>query len=144
VMFTAKIQGRHLSKPPGNCNRFVACHVKNNQSWSGLPGSVRVFTINWLPLGFCGIDPGVRLGWGVRSRILLPSRRATQGNRLPCEGFTLSLLPDVAKAVKTASVVHPNQDDESCDALRRTASGSLPTFGHGGNSAVGVPFFRLP
>ena len=46
-------------------------------------------------------------------------------------------------AVKTASPIRPNQDDESCDALRRSALfciSSLSTFGHGGNPPVGIPF----
>jgi len=64
-----------------------------------------------------------------------------------CEGCTLSLIPGVAKAVKTASAIHPNQDDESCDALRRMVPvciSSLSTFGHHGNSAVVVSFVGLP
>ena len=63
-----------------------------------------------------------------------------------CEECTLSLIADVAKEVKTASRIHPNQDDESSNVLRRTAVSisSLPALGHGGNSAVGAPFFRLP
>jgi hypothetical protein len=69
-----------------------------------------------------------------------------RGNRLMCEGCTLSLIPGVAKAVKTASVIHPNQNHEPCDALRRSALlciSSLSTFSHRGNPAVSIPFFRL-
>ena len=58
-----------------------------------------------------------------RSRFLLPFVRAYEEHRLMCKARTLSLIPNVAKAVKTASPIHPNQDDESCDALRRTAFG---------------------
>jgi hypothetical protein len=67
-------------------------------------------------------------------------------NRLLCEERTLSPIPSVAKAVKTASGIRPNKGDESYDAQRRKAlvcGSSFSTFGHGGNSAVGVPFFRL-
>ena len=63
-----------------------------------------------------------------------------------CETCTLSLISKVAKAVKTAPVIHPNQDDVSCDALRRSALGcilSLSVFIHRRNPAVGVSFFRL-
>jgi hypothetical protein len=62
------------------------------------------------------------------------------------EGCTLSLIPNVAKAVKTASPIHPNQDDESCAAARRSALvciSALSTFRHGGSSVVRVSFFRL-
>ena len=63
-----------------------------------------------------------------------------------CGTCTLSLIPKVAKAVKTAPVIHPNQDDVSCDALRRSALvciSSLSAFSHRRNPAVGVSFFRL-
>jgi hypothetical protein len=64
-----------------------------------------------------------------------------------CKARTRSLIPDVAKTVKTASVNLPSQNRESYDALRRTTLvcvSSLPTCGHGGNSAVNLPFSRLP
>jgi hypothetical protein len=63
-----------------------------------------------------------------------------------CKARTLSLIPEVAKAVKTASAIHPNQDDVSRPALRRSAlvrSSSFSTFVHRGNPAVGVSFFRV-
>jgi hypothetical protein len=63
-----------------------------------------------------------------------------------CEKFTLSLIPNVATAVKTASPTHPNQDRESRGALRRSALvriSLLPPFTHRGNPVVGVFFFGL-
>jgi len=64
-----------------------------------------------------------------------------------CKGRTLSLIPDVARAVQTASVTHPNQNHEPHDELRRSALvciSSLSAFDHGGNAAVGVSFLWLP
>ena len=61
--------------------------------------------------------------------------------------YALSLIPDVAKAVKTAFPFHPNQDDDSRDALLRSAFlgiSSRPAFGHGGNAAVVIPSVQLP
>jgi hypothetical protein len=63
-----------------------------------------------------------------------------------CEVCTLSLIPNVATAVKTASAIHPNQDDEPCPALRRSALARIPslsTFSHSRSSAVSVFFFWL-
>jgi hypothetical protein len=63
-----------------------------------------------------------------------------------CKARTLSLIPNVRKAVKTATPA-PNQDDKSCHAPRQPALdcvSSLSTLGHGGHSAVGVSFPRLP
>jgi hypothetical protein len=63
------------------------------------------------------------------------------------EKFTLSRIANVAKAVKTASVIHPNQSHNAWDALRRTASACtswLATVGHDGNPANDASFFRLP
>jgi hypothetical protein len=63
-----------------------------------------------------------------------------------CKERTRSPIPNVAKAVKTASAIHPNQDTPTCDGLLRSVLVciSLSTFSHRGNPSVGVSFVRLP
>jgi hypothetical protein len=49
--------------------------------------------------------------------------------------------------VKVASAIHPNQDGESCDGLRRLALfwfSSSTTVWHSGDFAVSVLFSQLP
>jgi len=96
-----------------------------------------------LPNGY-----GVYDGVGTSARdFCYHSFVQNEENRLMCEECTLSLGPNVAKAVKTASAIHPNQDGVSCYALHRPAlvcMFSLPTLGHSGSPAVGVLFFWLP
>jgi hypothetical protein len=85
-------------------------------------------------------------GLGTPARDFCYHSSVRTRNRLMCEMCTPSLIRNVAKAAKTASPIHPNLDNESCNTLRRSALvciPSLPTFGDGWNSAVGVSFFRL-
>ncbi len=63
-----------------------------------------------------------------------------------CMGRTLSLMPNVAKAVKTAFAIDSNRDHEWCASLRPSGTAwisSRSIFSHHGNSTVGIPFFRL-
>ena len=86
-------------------------------------------------------------GSGRRLAILATIPTYILGKSIAVRGCTLSLIPNVAKAVKTASVTRPNQNHESCDALGRTAAvciSSLSVFSHSRNPAVGVSFFWLP
>jgi hypothetical protein len=63
-----------------------------------------------------------------------------------CKARTPSLLPNVSKAVKTATPAQSNQGDESCHALRQSALdclSSLSIVSLGPNLAVSVFCFRL-
>ena len=64
-----------------------------------------------------------------------------------CEECTLSLIPNVAKAVKTASVIHPNQDMSHvmrCAERHWSASHRFRHLVIAGILLSVSPFFRLP
>src|SRR5580704_8237022 len=82
----------------------------------------------WIRRAFIGRRRymGTKGGWSVRSRFL-PSSAATEENRLLCEDSAQSRVPNIAKAVQTASGKAFAEDDQQ---HRRHEGRRWPTSAH--------------